>query len=363
MITSRAARCLLAVSAFVGASAERFNEISLMEGHTVQNDHHSPLPHTYVDAAALPDNFDWGNKDGVSYLTKSLNQHIPHYCGSCWAHGALSALADRIKIARGAKGADINLSIQYILNCGAHMAGSCHGGSHSGTYQLIKNKGYVPYDTCQPYLACSAESNEGFCKHVDTTCTPMNTCRTCSTFKEYGGSCSEITPFPHATIKEYGVISNDVNKIMTEIMMRGPVATEVNADPILDYEGEEYIFSDHEASRGTNHIVSITGWGTDEETGKKYWHIRNSWGEYWGNLGYFKIEMGDNILGIEGAVAWAIPGTFTETNTACDEDGKNCSSKKKHRKKKHKKKHRHHQVEYVDPSTDVEAVQRRLGMK
>jgi len=36
-----------------------------------------------------------------------------------WAHGALSALADRIKIARNAVGDDINLSIQWVLNCGS----------------------------------------------------------------------------------------------------------------------------------------------------------------------------------------------------------------------------------------------------
>lgn len=35
-----------------------------------------------------------------------------------WAHGSLSALADRIKIARNAVGDDINLSIQWVLNCG-----------------------------------------------------------------------------------------------------------------------------------------------------------------------------------------------------------------------------------------------------
>jgi len=69
----------------------------------------------------------------------SLNQHIPQYCGSCWAHGAASAFADRIKIARDAKGPDINMAIQYILNCGTEVAGSCHGGSASGTYDFVKH--------------------------------------------------------------------------------------------------------------------------------------------------------------------------------------------------------------------------------
>ena len=61
----------------------------------------SPLPHTYIAEEELPDEFSWGNVNGTSYLTKMQNQHVPHYCGSCWAFATLSSLSDRLKIARG----------------------------------------------------------------------------------------------------------------------------------------------------------------------------------------------------------------------------------------------------------------------
>eukprot|EP00977_Amphora_coffeiformis_P023428 scaffold13351_cov200-Amphora_coffeaeformis.AAC.9 len=57
----------------------------------VHNDYTNPLPHTYLNAARLPDDFHWGNVNGVSCtcvssylpdLTHSLNQHVPQYCGS-----------------------------------------------------------------------------------------------------------------------------------------------------------------------------------------------------------------------------------------------------------------------------------------
>ena len=60
----------------------------------------SSVAHHTRSTDELPESFTWKNVDGVNYVTKMLNQHIPTYCGSCWAHGTMSSLADRIKIAR-----------------------------------------------------------------------------------------------------------------------------------------------------------------------------------------------------------------------------------------------------------------------
>jgi hypothetical protein len=62
-------------------------------------------------------------------------------------------------------------------------------------------------------------------------------------------------------------------------------------------------------------------------------------------MGYMRLEIGKNLLGIEGEVAWATPGTFTVANYPCYENGENCVEQKT----------------YVDPSQNSVEVQRRLA--
>ena len=49
-------------------------------------------------------------------LPQTKNQHIPQYCGSCWAQAATSSLSDRIKIARKAAWPDVNIAPQVRLS-------------------------------------------------------------------------------------------------------------------------------------------------------------------------------------------------------------------------------------------------------
>ena len=89
-----------AVALFLGlGSAYGYrSEIVTMPAHVGHEEDYSlPLPHTYIDSSELPSSFTWADVNGTSFVTKNLNQHIPQYCGSCWAHGTMSALADRCR--------------------------------------------------------------------------------------------------------------------------------------------------------------------------------------------------------------------------------------------------------------------------
>ena len=264
----------------------------------------------------LPATWDWRNINGTNFLTKNLNQHLPQWCGSCWAHGALSSLADRVKIARRAHQPDINLPVQFLLNCGD--AGTCNGGDHLAAYRYIKDSGGIPFDTCLDYEACSHDSRARVCHNRNFSCIAENVCRSCPTYDD----CAAIYSYPNVTIESYTALRG-YNDMMNEIYKHGPIACGVAAPAIEDYQGG--IVDLPTFSKNIDHIISIVGWGYDNEMKKKYWIVRNSWGEYWGELGFFRIVLGENQLGIEGDCAAAIPGNWTKKNKACDLDGKNCA--------------------------------------
>eukprot|EP01079_Euglenida_sp_SAG-EU17-18_P001690 gene1690-449_t len=329
-------------------------------------------------AGDLPDAYTWCDVNGTNYCTMSRNQHIPQYCGSCWAHGSVSALGDRIKIARKAQGASpcpvalhpwpprprtcqpapgqaststclfstsstANRPLPHLfIPCGTADVGSCHGGSLDGPYQWLHkvsqktgtgtchpchaataNTG-IAYETNNPYLACSSESKEGLCKAGNWECNAMNTARSCSTFPPEG-TCQGLKHYPNATVSDFGNIQG-ADAMAKEIYARGPIACGIDATGMLDYTGGVT----SKKGEGVDHVISVVGWGqqTAAEGGKQYWIVRNSWGEAWGQMGYVYVEKGNNALLLESGCAWATLADYTaeekDNQFHCFEDASNC---------------------------------------
>ena len=199
--------CLAAVA--TGASAEREgkSELVLQPESEVGEVVVSRRPHEYLKASDLPESLDY-RTEGL--LTTDLNQHIPVYCGSCWAHAAFSSIADRLKIQSKGKQRDIIPSVQALINCGT--AGSCNGGDSNAANKWVYNNG-IPDVTCQQYQAQNME------------CSAINTCMNCD---PGGGDCYAVEEYPEIKVTEYGSVKGD-EEIMAEIYARGPVSAYINA--------------------------------------------------------------------------------------------------------------------------------------
>jgi len=249
----------------------------------------------------VPASFSWDNKEGKNYLADSYNQHIPQYCGSCWAFAATSVLADRWYIhqllgdaSKSHQPSALRLSVQNVLSCGnrATGCGTCHGGTDASVYEYSRLAG-IPDDSCSSYMA------------VDTTChesqpvtdTNKPGCYTCWPDKDEGkpAKCVALADYRKLYSSAVGQVRGP-DEMRAEIYARGPVSCGIDATDELESYKMGTTFAQPAAGSpltGINHVVSVVGWGVDEQN-NSYWKIRNSWGVAWGDEGFARIVMSTN---------------------------------------------------------------------
>jgi cathepsin X len=257
----------------------------------------NPQPYEYLQAAEIPSAFDWRNVSGTNFITEIRNEDAPHRCGACWAQSTTSLLADRINIKNQGKFPVIMLSPQVLINCMA--GGDCAGGDPLAVYNYAYNNG-IPEDTCNNYLA----ANTG-----DGTCSGTAQCKKCwkpfiAPGSDESPNCWAFRGYNSWKVSEFGQVAG-VERMQAEIYARGPIGCGIHASILFEaYNGGIFIPNSNDGTT-LNHEVSLIGWG--EENGVQYWIGRNSWGTFWGENGFFRIQMGVNALRIEELCHWGIP--------------------------------------------------------
>jgi len=178
-------------------------------------------------------------------------------CGGCWAFAMSGAL-------EGNRSKKLNtivnyLSPQQLLDCDTNNQG-CEGGDMRTSGNYLKAKGVM---NDSDYV-----------------------------FSGYTNSCRYNSLKPRTYITGYQYCSNATNykcstSIVYTLLTLGPVAVTI--------DGGSYLFQNYKSGVFTgfcsqvDHAVTLVGYGTLGS--QKYWLIRNSWGNYWGENGYIRVAV------------------------------------------------------------------------
>lgn len=260
------------------------------------------VPHAWDVLKDVPANVNWADMNGTNYLSWNKNQHIPQYCGSCWAQGTTSAIADRFNIMNKlSTTTPVSIDAQVVVN--AQAGGSCDGGNPGQVYQYAHDEGLVD-GTCEQYVAYNLQA----------AISPITTCKDCTwppppVGEDGQDKCWAVTPAARYYISDYYSVRG-ADKMKAEIAANGPISCGIHvSDGFLAYDPTKNngIYSEKVRFPMINHEISVTGYGYDEELKEGYWWGRNSWGTYWGIDGFFKMKMGGDGLGIENDCVAGMP--------------------------------------------------------
>jgi len=178
------------------------------------------------------------------------------------------------------------LSIAHVLACSIYNQG-CDGGYAYLAFKFGYEVELVP-DKCMPY-----RSGQGKCEEKCDISKLEHTYKV-TNYKYVGGS--------------YGKCNE--RELMKELYENGPlVVSFVPEYPFQMYKAGIFRSKiDSWKKKGiatkpewekVDHSVVLTGWGYDEEKKTKFWILQNSWGDNWGENGFFKMIRGEDHCGIE----------------------------------------------------------------
>lgn len=221
----------------------------------------------------FPTHFSWIEQGTV---TKPKDQKD---CGSCSAFATIASIESCFAKETQQK---VDLSEQFLLDCAYEPIGDgpkgCNRAWAEDYLDFAVKKREIQLESNYPYkdkLQHCTFSNSGFYEELVVN----------RQFTQWWGNEDDL---------------------MILLIHQGPVVTNLNSDP-LDFYHSGHILEDSQCCNAANddydwnnfkkcrhsvnHAVTVVGYGISE-SGDKYWIVKNSWGEHWGDNGFFKIIRG-----------------------------------------------------------------------
>ena len=301
--------------------------------------------------AKYPRNFDWADVPEV--MGKIHTQETS--CASCWAYTSTDTI-EAIEVISGRRKKHVELSAEQLINCDNYDSG-CNTGNMFTAYEWIHEHGGLA--TARAFhgaagLLARAESaamlgagsgaalgsfrekvaavrekdakalidqarDEGnlgeFGVFFEESLGAEEEKRVLDSIESGLGSTHGNCPANlnlQDRVYGYCELNFDAGEAaLMEAVSKQPVAVGINANKIFQLYASGIIRStdcgpaphtpDSEIM-AINHAVVVTGWGEEMVKGEliKYWILKNSFGENWGEHGYFKLERGPDTVDQEG---------------------------------------------------------------
>jgi len=220
----------------------------------------------------VPEHWDWREQGNCVHKIRDQAN-----CGSCYAFGASEAVSDKFCIATKGQ-IDEVMSPQWIVSCDKQELG-CSGGYPTRVWDFMSKTGIVT-DKCFPYTSGGGSVEACPTKCKDGSALKMHKIH----------NVSSVFTAPNFMIE----------------LLEGPfeVCFAVYQD-FFSYKSG--VYSHKSGGLAGYHAVKIIGWGTDAASKLPYWIIANSWGESWGQKGFFWMKKGTDECQMESGVGGQLP--------------------------------------------------------
>lgn len=257
-----------------GIGITKFTDMTEDEIFNKQYDDFIEYDDSYIsnlNVKDVPEEFDFRKTGSVCPVQ---NQGA---CGSCFIFASVGVLEHIYKEKYGTL---LKFSEKYILDCDINS--SCDGGSLDTVYNFVNRTGYL-YEA-KDYKKYDAKKDDSEC--------PGKT-EKAHDIKINGWKAANFT--------------DNVEKMKLHLYTNGPSYMGVNATGMhLNYYTHGIIEVDNCGKNYTesDHGVLVVGWGKEKDT--PYWIVKNSWGDDWGEDGYFRVKMGLDICRAESRIKFLL---------------------------------------------------------